>query len=134
MFCNTQLEGMNMAFPDVCDTPLAAGAPVPIPYPNISMTETAVPAAYTILIDGAPAHNMESEAVISQGDDAGVELGMASGMVMGPTRHMLGSATCVMVGLPATRLTDMTGQNGESPNAVGATLVPCQVCVLCLAG
>lgn len=131
MFCNTMLEGMNFAFPDVCNTPVA-GVPVPIPYPNLSMTEESVPAVYTVLIEGGPALNMDSEAVFSQGDDAGVELGVASGMVMGPTRHMLGAFTCLIDGAPATRLTDMTGQNGESPNMVGATLVPCQETVLCL--
>ncbi len=132
MFINTQLGGSNLAFPDVCDTPAAAGAPVPITYPNISMPLTALPAAYNVLIDAGPAHNMESMPVFSQGDDAGVELGLASGMVMGPTRHILGAFTCLMDGMPATRMTDMTGQNGESPNSVGASLVPCQITCLCL--
>lgn len=132
MFINTMLEGMNTAFPDVCETPAAAGIPIPTPYPNISMTEEAVPAAYTVLIDGAPALNMSSTPVISQGDDAGLELGVVSFMIMGPTRHLLAAETCLIEGMPATRLTDMTGQNGEIPNAVGATVVPCQETVICL--
>ncbi len=132
MFINTQLMGMSFAFPDVCNTPTPAG-PIPIPYPNISLTPTGVPAAYTVLIDGAPAHNMSTEVPMTEGDNAGVALGVASGMVMGPCRHMLGAFTVLLDGMPATRLLDMTGHNGLSPNIVGATLVPSQVTVLCLA-
>ena len=134
MFINTMLEGMNTAFPDVCDTPAAAGVPVPTPYPNMAMMEEADPPVDFVIIDGGPALNMDSEVVISEGDEPGVELGVASGMIMGPSRHLLAAETCLLDGMPATRLTDMTGQNGESPNAVGATLVPCQELVLCLMG
>jgi hypothetical protein len=42
MFANTQMMGMDFAFPDVCLTPSPAG-PVPIPYPNIAMGPTAIP-------------------------------------------------------------------------------------------
>ncbi|MCB2188049.1 MAG: DUF4150 domain-containing protein [Deltaproteobacteria bacterium] len=133
MFINNQLGGMNFAFPDVCNTPTPVG-PIPIPYPNITMPMTAVPAAYTILVFGGPAHNMSSEPPVSMGDNTGLLGGLVSAMDMGPTRHMLGAFTCLLDGMPATRLGDMTGQNGELPNSVGASLVPCQVSVLCLAG
>ena len=74
---------------------------------------------------GAPAHNMLTEVPFSQGDDAGVEMGVASGMVMGPCRHMPGAFTVLVV--------DLTGQNGLSPNMVGATLTPSQISLPCLA-
>ena len=81
MFANTQLGGMNLAFPDVCMTPPFA---IPIPYPNIDLGLTAVPTALNVLIVGGPAHNMMTMGTISNGDNAGVMMGVMSGMVMGP--------------------------------------------------
>ena len=131
MFANTQMGGMNFAFPDVCLTPSPVG-PVPIPYPNISLPLTANPgtACKKFFIMCMPAHNMATMVPMSNGDNSGVNMGVASGMVMGPTRHLIGSFTVLFEGMPATKLTHMTGQNGMSPNMVGATLAPCQVKVM----
>ncbi|WP_033071533.1 PAAR-like domain-containing protein [Pectobacterium parmentieri] len=56
MFANCQLFGMDLAFPDVCLTPMPA--PVPVPYPDIALGPTAIPNALNILFMGMPAHNM----------------------------------------------------------------------------
>mgnify|MGYP002641158801 FL=1 len=130
-FLNCQLGGANLAFPDVCKTPSPAG-PVPIPYPNNSMPCTGVPFCFKMLVTGGPAHNMLTTAPMSAGDNSGVAMGVASSMVMGPTRHLRGSTAVLIQGAPATRLLDTTGHNGATPNAVGATLVPAQVkvCIL----
>jgi hypothetical protein len=130
MFANTQMMGMDMGFPDVCLTP-AGPAVVPIPYPNIAMAPMGVPAAYTILFVCAPAHNLSTIIPLSNGDNAGVAMGVASGLVMGPSHHMTGAFTVLLAGMPATRLTSMTMQN--STNCVGARIVPSQVKVLLLA-
>jgi len=130
MFANTQMMGMDMGFPDVCLTP-AGPAVVPIPYPNIAMAPMGVPAAYTILFECAPAHNMSTTIPLSNGDNAGVATGVASGCVMGPARHMTGAFTVLLNGMPATRLTSMSMQN--STNCVGARIVPSQTAVLLLA-
>lgn len=130
MFANSQMGGMNMAFPDVCQTPTPAG-PVPVPYPNIAMGMTAIPNVPNILVGGMPVHNLGTTTPISNGDNAGVGTGVASGMVMGPSRHLLGSFTTLMGGMPVTRMTSMSMQN--STNAVGATLVPSQFKVMILA-
>ncbi|MGH7987391.1 MAG: DUF4150 domain-containing protein [Candidatus Binataceae bacterium] len=130
MFANTQMGGMNMGFPDVCNTPIA-GVPVPTPYPNLSTEAMGVPAAYNILFGGTPAHNLMTEVPLSQGDDPGVELGVASGVVMGPTRQITGAFTVIVDGAPATRLTSVTLQN--LTNCPGVTLVPSQFTVLLLA-
>lgn len=126
---NTMGPGMQFGFPDVCLTPVVV--PVPIPYPNIAMTTMSVPFVPTVLVDMMPSLNMESMQELSQGDDAGVELGVASGMVMGPVRNEMGSAS-VINELPATTLCDVTGHNGLSPNCPGMTLVPGQFSVLVL--
>ena len=66
MFANTQMMGTDMGFPDVCLTPTPAG-PVPIPYPNIAMGPTAIPNCPTILIMGAPVHNLATTIPMTNG-------------------------------------------------------------------
>jgi hypothetical protein len=129
MFANTQMMGMDMAFPDVCLTP-AVPAPIPIPYPNIAMGPTAVPSQTKVLIMAMPEHNMSTTIPMSNGDNPGVALGVASGLVMGPARHVTAAFTVLTVGMPTTRLTSMSIQN--STNAPGARIVPSQVKVLIL--
>lgn len=130
MFANCQLGGMDFGFPDVCLTP--ALVPVPIPYPNMSMGMTANPATACkkIYLSCMPAHNLMTMGTISQGDNAGVNLGVASGMVMGPDRHLMGSFGVIYEGSPVTKMTSPTGQNGISLNAPGLTLVPSQFKVM----
>jgi len=118
-----------MGFPDVCLTPTPA--PVPIPYPNIAMGPMGVPAAYNILFMCAPAHNMGTSIPLSNGDNPGVALGVASGLVMGPSRPVTAAFTVLVDGMPATRLTSATIQN--STNCPGMRIVPSQVKVLLLA-
>jgi Domain of unknown function (DUF4150) len=130
MFANTQMMGMDMAFPDVCLTP-AGPVMVPIPYPNIAMGPTAIPNQATVMIMAMPAHNLGTITPMTNGDNAGVGMGVASGLVMGPSRHLTGSFTVLISGMPATRLTSMSLQN--STNAPGARLVPSQPVVLLLA-
>lgn len=129
MFANSQMMGIDMGFPDVCLTPTPA--PVPIPYPNIAAGPMGVPAAYNVLFMGTPAHNMMTTIPLTNGDNAGVALGVASGLVMGPARHILPATTVIVGGAPATRLTSMSIQN--STNCPGARIVPSQVRVLILA-
>jgi hypothetical protein len=130
MFANTQMMGMDLGFPDVCLTP-AGPAVVPIPYPNIAMGPMGVPAAYNVLFMCAPAHNMSTTVVMTNGDNAGIATGVASGSVMGPSRHLTAAFTVLVGGMPATRLTSMSLQN--STNCPGVRLVPSQVKVLLLA-
>jgi hypothetical protein len=130
MFANTQMMGMDMAFPDVCLTP-AGPLVVPIPYPNIAMGPTAIPNQEVVMIMAMPAHNLGTITPLTNGDNAGVGMGVASGMVMGPSRHLTGSFTVLFEGMPATKLTSMSLQN--LTNAPGARLVPSQPIVLLLA-
>ena len=127
MFANTQMSGLDMAFPDVCNTPTPAG-PVPIPYPNMATAPMGVPPVANVMFSMAPAHNMSTVVPMTNGDNAGVALGVASGLVMGPSRHLTGAFTALIGGMPATRLTSMSNQN--STNAVGARIVPSQAKVL----
>ena len=131
MFANTMMGGMNLGFPDVCKTPSPVG-PIPIPYPNMSMGMTRVPPCFKVFMGGTPAHNMNTMGTISNGDNAGVAGGVASQMVMGPDRHMMGSFGVFLQGMPATKMTSITGQNGMSLNVPGLSLVPSQYKVMIL--
>ena len=130
MFANTQMMGMDTGFPDVCLTPTPAG-PIPIPYPNIAMGPMGVPAVYNVLWMFAPAHNMMTTIPLSNGDNAGINLGVASGLVMGPGRHLTAAFTVLIGCAPATRLTSVALQNGT--NCPGCRVVPSQIKVLILA-
>lgn len=135
MFANTMMGGVQMGFPDTCTTPgVAAGAPAPVPYPNIGVGATTIPPtnAMNVLVSCAPAQNQLTMGTISNGDNAGVMLGVASGMVMGPQGFTLGSLTVFMGGPPAQRLTSITKHNGVSMNDPGISAVPSQVKCLVL--
>ena len=130
MFANSQMMGMDLGFPDVCLTPTPAG-PVPIPYPNISLGPTSVPSQVRVMYCCTPGHNMATVAPLSNGDNPGVATGVASGVVMGPRRHVTASFTILIGGMPATKMTSVAIQN--STNAPGCRIVPSQPKVILLA-
>jgi len=132
MFANTQMGGMDFAVPDVCLTPVVTPIPavVPIPYPNFAMGPMGVPAAYNVLFFAAPAHNLATTIPLTLGDQLGVALGVASGLVMGPSRRLTAMFTCLVDGVPATRLTSAGLHNNT--NAPGTRVVPSQLTVLLL--
>ncbi len=129
MFANCQMMGIDIGFPDVCLTPTPV--PVPIPYPNIALGPTALGFCPKVLWMAMPAHNMGTTIPLTNGDNVGVNMGVASGTVMGPARHLTASFTVLAGGLPATKMTSVALQN--STNCPGMRLVPSQVKVLLLA-
>ncbi|MEJ7735013.1 MAG: DUF4150 domain-containing protein [Polyangiaceae bacterium] len=128
MFANSQMSGIDFAIPDVCKTPPAM---VPWPYPNTALSPMGVPAVYNVLLAGAPAHNMATTVLQTNGDNAGVGCGMMSPTVMGPSRHVTGAFTVLFGGMPVTRLSSVTIQN--TANAPGMRITPSQTKVLVLA-
>jgi hypothetical protein len=130
MFANSQMMGTDIGFPDVCLTP-GPLAPVPVPYPNIAAGPMAVNPVPHVLFTGAPAHNLATVIPMTNGDNAGVAHGVASGTVMGPSRHLTGAFTVLVGGMPATRVTSTSLQN--STNCPGSRVVPSQTKVVILA-
>lgn len=130
MFANCSLSGMNFAMPDVCLTPTPVG-PVPIPYPNIAMLPMALPPTCSLkhFISMMPAHNMATMVPMTMGDNAGAVGGVMSGMMMGPSRNIMGSMKVFTGGLPATKMLSPAMQNLTNAPS-GITLVPSQVKVL----
>ncbi len=132
MLAKSSAGGMCMAFPDVCLTPAPpAPAPVPIPYPNMGVEPTDTTFVPNVLITNTPAHNMATMPVMTNGDNAGLATGVASGTVMGPARTVTAAFTCIVGNMPLARLTSMTIQNNT--NAPGAKIVPSVTNVLVLA-
>ena len=129
MFVNSNMGGMNFAFPDVCLTP-AGPAVVPTPYPNIGMPMSGTPSVNNVLIECMPAQNLLTEIPVTSGDEAGSATGVASGMIVGPCKYLMGSAKLILGSAPAVRLTSQTMQN--STNAPGATQAPSQTKVIAL--
>lgn len=132
MFAKTQMGGLDFAMPDVCLTPVPPVV-VPIPYPNISVPTTAIPSQVKVLTLAMPNHNLITITPMTNGDNAGVNMNPMSGMVMGPSKQLMGSVKTFIGGMPATMMLRPTGQNGMSPGAFGASLVPSQVKLMILA-
>ncbi|MFQ5674370.1 MAG: DUF4150 domain-containing protein [bacterium] len=134
MFANCSLSGMDFAMPDVCLTPIPSPAgpiPTPIPYPNTAQLPMALPPTCSLkhLISMMPAHNMGTTIPLSMGDNAGVNMGVASGTVMGPARNIMGSVKVFTGGMPATKALSPAMQNSTNCPA-GMTMVPSQFKVI----
>ncbi|MFW5836822.1 MAG: DUF4150 domain-containing protein [Desulfovibrionaceae bacterium] len=122
MFACCKENGMALAFPDVCKTPMPA--PVPVPYPNMGQMMMAAPGAEKVLISGMPAVNKSCEIMPTEGDTAGVEMGVESSTIMGPGKFTAGSMKVRIQGSAAQRMGDATTQNKQ--NAVGTVIEPSQ--------
>lgn len=111
-----------MAMPDVCMTPPFA---IPAPFPNMGNNAMALPAYFTIMINCMPELSIGGQYLMTNGDEAGTMGGVASGMIMGMGRPMMGSTCYFVGGMPSWRLTAVTIQNMS--NAPGVSAVPSQV-------
>jgi len=133
MFANTQAGGSDTGFPDVCLTPAPPAPPIPIPYPNTAQGAMGVPACYTILFSCAPAHNMGTNVPLTNGDNAGVNMGVASGTVMAKESPVTAAFTVLLSGKPATRLT-MSSMGNSTNCPTNVRIAPSQTKILILAG
>ncbi len=129
MFGNCQLGGVNQGSVDVCNTPSASGV-TPVTYSNTSQGVAATNFSPKVMYSGGNAHNMGTSIATSNGDEAGVAGGLASGTFMNATRHTTGCYTLLVGGQPATKLTSVSIQN--STNSVGSCISPAQTKVLLL--
>ncbi|WP_459616211.1 PAAR-like domain-containing protein [Bordetella sp. 2513F-2] len=129
MFADCQLMGMDLAFPDICKTPPAL---LPIPYPNFALGPMAIPTCWNVLLMCMPAHNLLTTIPLTNGDNAGLALGLISQTVMAQSRRITCVPNVLFGCIPATRLTSLTVQN--TINTVGMRVVPSQLKVLLLGG
>src|SRR3990167_1950715 len=131
MFATNSLTAMSMmTVPDICKTPIVI--PVPIPYPNITMSSMHIPAVFNVCFGPGLAENLMTEGNISMGDEAGVAGGVVSSLFMGPKKYIMGSLKVIVGTAFATRMTSLVGINGMPFNTMGASLTPAQCCVVLL--
>jgi len=108
--------GVTAAFPDVCKTPSPAG-PVPIPYPNVGnsvmaakkVTKRVKNNKQQVMVKGA-------SYALSNGDQAGVALGVKSNKIMGEAVIKNQSYNVKMEKKGAGRLGDPHGANAQGAN------------------
>ncbi|MDR3300679.1 MAG: DUF4150 domain-containing protein [Candidatus Accumulibacter sp.] len=105
--------------PDVCKTPAPPAGPVPIPYVNIFQCNMVNPstASQKVFIDGAPALNVKSQTLISNGDEAGVNGGVSSNKFIGQGEFIAGSQKVQFEGKAAVSQGAQTKHNNG--NTVG---------------
>lgn len=105
---------------DVCKTQVGP-AVVPIPYPNVWDLTMSEPLP-TITIDGTPAMNLECMGEMTQGDEAGIDMGVISEEVMGEGQCLTGAENVLLDGAPAVIMGgSSTMQNSE--NAPGDVMM-----------
>ncbi len=127
----TNMGGMMMAnAPDVCQVPAPPAPPVPTPFPNMAAGNLLDPGGLTkkVKIAKAPAATIKSKTTLSNGDEAGVLMGVVSGKIMGPAEFIMGSTKVRLEGNAAIRVGDTTKHNNG--NTVGAVTAPSQATVL----
>ena len=121
------IPSIDFAFPDVCLTPVPP-AVVPIPYPNFALGPVCIPSQYTVFVTAMPSFNMMSVHPTTLGDNVGVSMGVASGMVMGTNTQIMGSTNLFYGVAPTTKMLNPSLQNVS--NMVGMCLSPAQVKVI----
>jgi hypothetical protein len=116
-------NGISTAtIPDVCKTP-SPGGPVPIPYPNISQSNTLANGTTTVKADGGMMIAIKgSEFSLSNGDNAGTAGGVKSSTFMKESTWILYSFDVKMDGKNACRLTDKKFQNHENTADLAGTI------------
>jgi hypothetical protein len=122
--------GMCMGFPDVCKTQVGPVV-VPLPYPNIGQLPVGVQTTTTVLVMNMPAYTQGSKLPMSNGDEAGEEGGVISGMILGEVAFRTASSKVSFQGQKAVVLTAMTAHNGSNANIpAGVLMAPSQAKVL----
>jgi uncharacterized Zn-binding protein involved in type VI secretion len=99
--------------PDVCKTPSPAG-PVPVPYPNVTMSNMLMQGTTTVKVDGNMAAIKGSKYSISTGDEPGVAGGVKSSVFKMESTWITYSFDVKMEGKNVCRLTDKKFHNREN--------------------
>lgn len=110
-------SGGTVSFmPDVCLTPSSAG-PIPIPYPNVAMSQDTAQGSPTVSCDGNPVMVQGSVFSKSTGDEAGSNGGVVSATTKGAAQFINYSFDVTFDGKPVARLGDlMLGNKGGTFN------------------
>lgn len=107
-------RGVSIAFPDVCKTPAALGAP--LPYPNLALSRDAAKTARRTTADGQPVCLTSSEFARSSGDEPGSAGGVVSQTFRGKAAFVAASQDVIVEGKGVARAFDLVTHNaGNTP-------------------
>lgn len=107
-------SGITIAFPDVCKTPAPPAPFVPIPYPNIAKSSDTAQGASTVQCDGQPVCVKDSNFMVSNGDEAGSLLGVASSKIKGKAEFVNYSFDVQFEGKNVPRAFDLMLHNDKN--------------------
>lgn len=124
-FIMTRAGGACMGFPDVCLVP-ASPNPIPTPFLNIGDCRVADRTIAAVQVEGADAIVESSRLPYSSGDEAGTGGGIVSGTFLGCVKFKTASAKVKARGKRVVLLGGVTGQNGDTANVIGQTVIPGQ--------
>ena len=129
---STKAAGMCTAMPDACLTPMPAPAPpAPIPYPNIAQCATATGESTKVVVMNVGAIVEGTKIPKSQGDEAGSNGGVMSGVFGDQVEWKVFSSKVKFEGKGVAHVTSVTAHNGVSANAPGGVQsVPSQAKVI----
>jgi hypothetical protein len=105
-------KGLSIAFPDVCKTPAALGAP--LPYPNLARSSDAAKTAKRTTADGQNICLASSEFTPSMGDEAGAGGGVVSQTFRGKAGFVAGSQDVIVEGKGVARAFDLMLHNARN--------------------
>ncbi len=105
-------NGVTIAFPDVCKTPAALGAP--LPYPNIARSADAAKTAKRTTADGKPICLKRSELSTSCGDEPGSAGGVISQKIKGRAHPASASGDVQVEGSGVVRAFDLWLHNDRN--------------------
>ncbi len=128
------MPAISFAFPDVCKFIPPPAGPGIIPLPNVALSITSIPNIINNLVCGMPAHNLLTPNPVSLGSEVSIPFGggVISSRFCGMMRNTTGSFKLFLQGCPATRMLDVSLQNGDPLDCVGVTLSPSQFKIMVL--
>ncbi|CAA0095103.1 Uncharacterised protein [BD1-7 clade bacterium] len=105
--------GISPAMPDLCKMPTPAG-PIPVPYPNISMSVDTDKPSKKVKCEGNPVCVKGSTFKMSMGDEAGSSGGVMSNKIKGKTEFLLFSMNVQFDGKNVHKAFDITLHNDKN--------------------
>lgn len=133
-------NGVTIAFPDVCKTPAPPAPFVPIPYPNIAMSQHTAKGTKKVKMDGNPVCTKDSNFSMSTGDEGGTAGGgMVSSKIKGKAEFVLFSFDVKLEGKNAARAFDIMLHNDKNtppfpvlqPPVIAIGIPPTPECLVC---
>jgi hypothetical protein len=132
-FASTNGGGTCVAFPDTCKTPIPGSGVAPIPYPNIGQCSQAKgdSCSSKVKISNKKTLTKKTEIARSDGDQAGVQKGVAQSKQMDKIERTLAYEKVKVEGASIVTMMKTTKHNdGNAP--MGMQVDPSQTKVSCM--